>query len=257
MKYTQKRMISYAEVSQKYNSLIDLAQTEYSLHELAGNVIQTVSILTNNTISKKNKKHMLLVKEHDDPMKQTIVYKVIETFEDFVIFTSIYEEVNTLWNNLLVSLSLGIPFATNKILELASPPKFLKANQHEIYLMCQIALKDEIGYVPVIESISDVLRLRENKYVSNFRETLWRWSKALKHGEKSDIEKIKKEIRIANKDLRRLEKWQYADNWIFWVEIAASLVPALNYVVVGEAIVRRLFMNKLESRSGWLAFIRE
>ena len=189
---------------------------------------------------------------------------ILRAYDDFkivpmvalTVLQEIMNEVNTLWNGLLLSYHLASPFLTRRISTVMCSENRVDIPEHEAFVLCQMSMRDIIGYAPVVENIDDVFRLRENKYIMQFRGVLDHWCKELSQGHTHLREKIEKDIRLASEDLRKLEKWRRVDNWLFWVEIIASMVPGLNLIVAGELILRRLYSNSLKRRSGWLAISR-
>lgn len=72
---------------------------------------------------------------------------------------------------------------------------------------------DEIEVLPKLTTIEDVLRLRENKSIANFKESIMEWADALSHAGLREEEKLRAYIKKANKELKKIEIVQRVSGW--------------------------------------------
>ena len=77
--------------------------------------------------------------------------------------------------------------------------------------LCRIHLS-EVRSMPYLESIDDVLRVRGHPYIADFRESIFEWLSRVAAGETNVEEKYRAKIRLANKQIEKLEKWKHLDS---------------------------------------------
>jgi len=96
--------------------------------------------------------------------------------------------------------------------------------------LCRIHL-DEVRSVPYMRSIDDVLRLRGNPHISNFRESIFEWLDRISAGE-TDVEgKYREKIRLANKEIEKLDRWRHLNSPY---TIGAGLAVGVADVIFGS-----------------------
>ena len=83
--------------------------------------------------------------------------------------------------------------------------------------------------LPVIHSIKDVLRLREDPRIIDFRNKIFEWTIKIKEGETS-LTKIKKEMIEANKKLKTLGKCEKIGTWITFLSLPIDIVLTISGV---------------------------
>lgn len=101
---------------------------------------------------------------------------------------------------------------------------------HEAFQLCCLSMKGIVNYAPVVESIDDVLRLRDDKRIQSFRVALSQWSIALKEGEEKGLKEIAEEISRRSDDLKRLEKWKKVDRWVYHATLPLFLIPVISNI---------------------------
>ena len=123
----------------------------------------------------------------------------------------------------------------------------------ETMVLCKIAMREEMNVTPIVETIEDFLRLRNDRRVCRFRGLVWQWKDIVASENEGALRRIKRDIRRANRELKTLKKWQTASlGWIFWFEVVAGLIPFLNYLLAVEQVARHGYMSKLEKQSSWV-----
>ncbi len=81
--------------------------------------------------------------------------------------------------------------------------------------------------LPVVNSIKDVLRLRKDRRIADFRNKIFEWTMALKEGE-ANLGKIKKEMIEANKKLKTIGKCERVSTWITFLSLPIDVVLTLS-----------------------------
>ena len=74
------------------------------------------------------------------------------------------------------------------------------------YQVYQIVLKNVTGF-PRVESIDDVLRLRDDRCISGFRELVIEWAETLRYGNGRYAELLRRDIVKANREVTRITDW--------------------------------------------------
>lgn len=104
----------------------------------------------------------------------------------------------------------------------------------------QIALgiffEDELRPVlPTISSIKDVIRLREDKRIVDFRNKILEWDSELKTGE-INLYDMKKEMMDANKAIKSIGKCERVGTWITVTSLPISVALAIFGMPFGSTI---------------------
>jgi len=81
--------------------------------------------------------------------------------------------------------------------------------------------------LPVVNSIKDVLRLREDRKIKDFRNKIFEWTMILKEGE-TNLSKIKREIIETNKKLKTIGKCERVSTWITFLSLPANIALTLS-----------------------------
>lgn len=114
---------------------------------------------------------------------------------------------------------------------------------------------EEIPYLPVVESVSDVLRLREDKRIRPFRETLHRWARRMEQGDAKEEARLRQELRKSCTSLKKLKRYQTVNRFVTYLAVPAIAVPELRIPatalsLLGAAIELRADIIKWRTR--WL-----
>ena len=150
-----------------------------------------------------------------------------------------------------VPISIGLNSGKSVKVQNESILSNSKDNYHQVY---QILL-NEINF-PKISSIDELMRLKENKNIVNFKKQIETWNEALANGELKELEKIKKSVSKANKSLERIEI-RKSQNWVFFVSIpilAASVVTGIPFSVAPLAYTGLLKLDnvRLKRKYNWI-----
>lgn len=170
------------------------------------------------------------------------------------LFLEIENEILSLHSLLDMSRRLKIPFASRKFITYREK-KEIDAT-HSAFELCQLSFREEIKYAPVVDSIEDLLRLREKKEIKRFREVFNEWREMILKGDIDTAEKIRLDISKANKEINKLEKWRKVDKWLSYFAIPVVFVPIISNLVAILTLVPRFHIKRNEGRFGWIAIAR-
>lgn len=81
--------------------------------------------------------------------------------------------------------------------------------------------------LPVVSSIADVLRLREDRRIRDFRGKISQWAEALKTGEANLID-LKKELTDANRKIKTIGEWEKVSTWVTFFSLPVDVALALS-----------------------------
>ncbi|CEO10610.1 Uncharacterised protein [[Clostridium] sordellii] len=163
-------------------------------------------------------------------------------------------EISSIIQLMDMSKELNSSFVSNRIRDVKEN---IDADiMNEAYRICLIEMKDVIKYTPRVESIEDVLRLKEKKEIHRFREVLNEWATLLSNGDLDHIDKIKKDIIKANKEITNLEKWKKVDKWLYYASIPSMIHPIPSSIVTIGSASLRCYMERKENKYGWVGIGR-
>ena len=116
---------------------------------------------------------------------------------------------------------------------------------------------DEIQYMPVLNSIEDVLRLRNDKRINRFRETIKNWTFVISSGDSSQENKVRGDIRKANVELKNLSKYQRINGWTTYFALPFIIIDLLSGVPIGSILTAisgayELKSDLLKKKHSWL-----
>jgi hypothetical protein len=163
-------------------------------------------------------------------------------------------EIESIISLMKISNEFKVPFISKRITGFENELEIDKT--YEVYKTCIIEMKNEVQYIPQIDSIDDLLRVREKSEIKRFREVLNEWTSLMSDQEFNLAEKIRKDIFKANKEIANLDKWRKVDKLIYYLSIPTMLIPYLsNIITIGGAYTRYHIEGK-EKRYGWIGIGR-
>lgn len=178
---------------------------------------------------------------------------------DAVNSAEFWLEYYSAMRNLIGSNELGVPIAV-----LTQPRGYTKASVEprkptqidSLYQAFQIFL-EEIEFVPRLTKIDDVLRLRGDKRIKNFRETLYQWSLILREGNIAAERRIRHDIREANKGLKQLGEWEKVGQWVTYISLPLSVASVfigmpLGLVLTPISLTSRVYTDLQKRKYRWL-----
>ena len=103
----------------------------------------------------------------------------------------------------------------------------------ELYYLVRTNLKDEIQILPHPETFSDVLKFRNSKEIRRFRQILSQWCNAIAEGDYKVEKNIRNDIKRANHELKKLDKWkEYRSSpFNFWLDAIGGQIPIFSNIL--------------------------
>ena len=129
-------------------------------------------------------------------------------------------------------------------------------NLHSAYSLCLLPMQEEIKYAPVVESIQDLIRLRERSEIKRFREVLSAWKSLLCKGEIDLAENIRADIIKANREISKLEKWKTVDKWFYYLTLPTMFVPIVSNIINVGSVYTRFHIGRYEKKFGWIGIAK-
>lgn len=122
------------------------------------------------------------------------------------------------------------PFVTNRIdfSKLWNTKQSGTKDLLDIYEHCIVLMKQELPYIPQVNTYDDVLRIREKKELVRFKEVLNEWVTLMAKSEVDLASRMKDDIIRANRELRRY--CEYRDKlstFFFWFPLITSFIPII------------------------------
>ena len=111
-------------------------------------------------------------------------------------------------------------------------------------------------YVPKPRNVREACEFRGSKSIASFRAVLNEWTLELKKGEGKAIERMKRDIELASRDLRSLGGYRQVSRLITYVSLLVSVAGALvglplGLLVAPFGIALRVKQDSLERATRW------
>ncbi len=166
-----------------------------------------MSVLSRIGASEPDFVRSIIHPDPDDPRIRDRWYMGLSIVAQLLPVDTLSEVTEELAGLLDASGELGAPIAASwrmprsytKGMSVDRPPEM-----EESFLRCFYIFLEEVDAFPVVESIDDVLRLRENRHIENWRQALLEWSLEIRAGRLESEREMRREIRAAMRDLRRV-----------------------------------------------------
>lgn len=133
---------------------------------------------------------------------------------------------------------------------------------YEAYQLIKVQF-NSIQY-PLIESVDDVLRLREDKRLSAYREVILGYAKELREQLEDRkfnvLSKFEKDLKLATKDFQGLKKYELFDNLCFYISLPLTMICILSGVPLSDILVipatglSKIVSNRKKKELDWLMF---
>jgi len=123
----------------------------------------------------------------------------------------------------------------------------------DIFYLTRTLLTDEIVYLPNPHTLKDVLRMRGHPSIVRLREVIGEWCTYIGEGEHRLLEKARKDIKTANRGLKRLEKWrEYKSSPLnFWFNAIGGQIPFLSNVLSVVSTLGGLYESNAHKKHNW------
>jgi len=135
-------------------------------------------------------------------------------------------------SNQTIPIKLSLKLKNTNLKKLQYNPRDDLSEKYRIY---QILLK-EIQYMPRITCLEDVLRLREDKRITQFRDVVQYWTSLLKSADLNLEEKIRAEILKTNKELKKLGDYNKISGWATYISLPFIAIDLMTGFPIGSML---------------------
>ena len=116
---------------------------------------------------------------------------------------------------------------------------------------------DEIQFMPKLNSIEDVLRLRNDKRIIDFREAIKHWSEILTEGEVDIEAKLRLDINKSNNEFKSFQQYEKISGWATYVSLPFIVVDLFSGVPIGSILTAvsgayQFKASKVKKKYSWL-----
>ena len=154
---------------------------------------------------------------------QNLIYSIIGTERELRHINNLLE-FSVEYSLPILTDDVNVPKSSIKEIKSLEGVEDVKYNQ----IALGVFLNEELRPVlPVVNSITDVLRLRKDRRISDFRAKVHEWKIALKE-EDMNLDKIKNEMIDANKKLKTLGNYERVSTWITFVSLPIDIALTLS-----------------------------
>lgn len=167
---------------------------------------------------------------------------------------------DSLLKGIYISSMEGCAFAGPTAAEPKHLPKREAQRVDEVYSLVETRLTDEILYLPDPRSIEEAVELRNNEHMASFRRVLADWLEIIKAGDVAAEQKIRNDMRRANRALRilgRVREFKRSPlNWLLLGLGLAELPWATSAAIGGLGILMEAMEQGVEAQYGWTKLCR-
>ena len=145
----------------------------------------------------------------------------------------------------------------------ASRPLYAARRQiisNEEYVLVQ-AQFESLGY-PVVESIDDVLRLRDHKGLRSYRKVIMEYAQQLRSefegGRQKVLQDFERDLKLSVKDLERLSTYKKFENFVFYFSIPLATLglvvgaPLTDLLLIPATAVSKIVQAHKRKKLDWL-----
>ncbi|EMK3511174.1 hypothetical protein V8094_003657 [Vibrio parahaemolyticus] len=159
-----------------------------------------------------------------------------------------------------LNAALPIKNITNRQSDL-STIKGLKGENGDFLVSAKVVL-NEFKYFPVLNSISDVLKLKEDRDFEEFRTFVNKWVSAVSTGDRSTEKLLRQEIEKANKSISKAHRCQKIGRIATYMGIPVSIFDLMLGSQVGigltcGGVLAQSYADKVMSKERWLLIGQE
>lgn len=115
------------------------------------------------------------------------------------------------------SAKYGVPVkSSNRMVDRSE--LLMNVNREYSYRVYQVML-EEVQYLPRVESLEDVMRLRNNKFIHQFKQVVEHWSMVIREGDWKRELRVRQEIRKANLELKKIEEHEKINGFVTYLAL--------------------------------------
>lgn len=121
-----------------------------------------------------------------------------------------------------------------------------------------IDLSPELYHLPIPSTVSEAIELRKRPEIASFRNVFFEWCDAIKQCDIDMAQRIKSDVRKAQKELDKYYKWENSKIKLFSciIDVIVSQIPYLSNIVgcISPFQTRNILRNKAEN--SWILLLR-
>lgn len=144
----------------------------------------------------------------------------------------------------------------------STPDAWTQAEGASEVLWLSLSALDPDGlYLPMISSLDGIFKLRKAQHILDFREVIWAWVHEIKLGNISSAEKVSKEIKNANKAMRKLETCAKVNDILLFLALPSIVIDTLAGIPTTAALLTasglglKAYSSQLDRRRRWALFL--
>jgi len=124
----------------------------------------------------------------------------------------------------------------------------------DVYYIAKTKLIDEVTILPNPSSLADVARMRNAKEMVRFREVLSNWCQTIQEGNERLERRMRADIRKANRELTKLEKWRKFElsPLNFWINSVGGHIPIFSNLLTVVNTCASIYSSGVESKHAWV-----
>lgn len=128
----------------------------------------------------------------------------------------------------------------------------------DVYYTVQTKLKEEIIYLPQPSTLREALQFRNQPEIKRFREVLSYWLESIKSGDNQLEEIIRKDIKKANLELRRINNIRKFNNSQinFWLNSIGGHIPIFSNILTATNMFAGLYEKFASKQNNWIMMIK-
>jgi hypothetical protein len=111
---------------------------------------------------------------------------------------------------------------------------------------------EEVRYLPTARNLQEALDLRTDKRITDFRNTLWRWAIALQNDSMESEAKLRKEMRNANAELRKLRFYREVTRYLTYLSLPLCIVPYIGLPIATLGLLAQTHIDYKSWQHRWM-----
>lgn len=144
-----------------------------------------------------------------------------------------------------------VPIKNNNIVE-------TNISAQDISQIMNIDLSPVLYHMPIPSTVSEALILRDRPEIVSFRNIFFEWCTALKQGDIDMATRIKKDINLADQELKKYYKWENDKTKLFncIIDVAVGQIPYFSSLVGSISPFQTRRILKKKNKNSWLLLLK-
>ncbi|MEI8175247.1 MAG: hypothetical protein WCG78_00060 [Candidatus Omnitrophota bacterium] len=194
---------------------------------------------------------------------EPLFYKYVNSDDNIKIFRAAIRTLRVISRSIFAQLRLAVVHdavmpTTAMVFQGGRETGALQGSlgRNDMVVGVRLLLK-EVEYWPKIETINDVLRLRQKPHIDEFRGFVRQWARAVGTGDKRGEEQLRAEIRSASRSLRKVEQCQKIGGIITYISLPLMVLdhlcsPAFSAGLTVAGFGLQVYADKLLGKHRWI-----